>query len=267
MTAHGHSKVLVPLVMAALGAGVLALPIDLPRAQTCPLPRQHVGLTFPMERIDAEWACRLEPIIGDYTTANKIGPVRTAMPEPIYRYLLDRPPLAAALINRLDLGLYKSEAKGPRRWWGSDGEGTEGLVQLLYQDPVSRVYFLEGTHHSRFLPNVSGKAVVLLRMNAVADGQGFGAVETTLVSYTKVDNRLLSGLLSMMRPLIGSTVTRKLMKGLDVVNRLGVEMRQHPDRVLFEAMDPPAFAPEDVAYLQAALLGTVGSPQKGGQAR
>jgi hypothetical protein len=48
-------------------------------------------------------------------------------------------------------------------------------------------------------------------------------------------------------------VERKLVKGLDVVNRLGLEMRRHPDRVLFEAMDPPALDAADIAFLQRAL--------------
>jgi hypothetical protein len=60
-----------------------------------------------------------------------------------------------------------------------------------------------------------------------------------------------------LRPLIGVTVTRKLAKGVDVVNRLGLEMRQHPDRVLFEATDPPSLPPEDITFLKEAL----GSPQ------
>ncbi len=30
-------------------------------------------------------------------------------------------------------------------------------------------------------------------------------------------------------------------------------MRQHPDRVLFEAMDPPALPDEDVAFVKQAL--------------
>lgn len=100
---------------------------------------------------------------------------------------------------------------------------------------------------------MKGKAVVLLRMNPVQEAQGTEAVETTFVSYTRLDNRILSGLMTLLRPLIDSTVTRKLTKGVEVVNRLGLEMRQHPDRVLFEAMDPPPLAAEDVAFLKRAL--------------
>ena len=65
--------------------------------------------------------------------------------------------------------------------------------------------------------------------------------------------RIVSGLVSLLRPLIGGTVTGKLSKGVETVNRLSQLMRQHPHRVLFEAMDPPAFPDEDIAFLKQAL--------------
>jgi hypothetical protein len=178
--------------------------------------------------------------------------------------------LAAALMNRLDLGLYKSEARGPGRYWGDDGEGTQGIVHLVYKDRASRVYYLEGTHHSRLLPNLSGKAVVLLRMNPVQDAQGLPSMDTTIVSYARLDNRLLSGVLTLIRPLVGSTVYRKLTKGIETVHRLGIEFRQHPERVLAEATDPPAFDLDDVAFLKEALTGghgSAGMPTKGAAGR
>lgn len=223
------------------------------QAESCHIAPQHAGVAFPVDRIDPAWACRLQPIIDDFTTANKVGPVRTPLQESVYVYLLDRPPVAAALVNRLELGLYKAETRGPGRYWGDDGEGTVGLVELVYQDPRHRLYYLEGTHHSTLLPHVTGKAVVMLSMAAVKDVTGQEVVETTLVSYTRLDNRVLAGLVSLLRPLVGRTVSRKLIKGVEAVNQLGLEMRRHPDRVLFEATDPPPLPPEDVEFLQQVL--------------
>ena len=223
------------------------------QAESCHIAPQHAGVTFPVERIDAAWVCRLQPIIEDFTTANKVGPILTPLQESVYVYLLDRPPVAAALVNRLELGLYKAETRGPGRYWGDDGEGTVGSVELVYQDPRHRLYYLEGSHHSTLLPHLTGKAVVMLSMVTVKDAAGQEAVETTLVSYTRLDNRVLAGLVSLLRPLVGRTVSRKLMKGINAVNQLGIEMRRHPDRVLFEATDPPPLPPEDVAFLKQAL--------------
>jgi hypothetical protein len=239
------------------------------QAESCHIAPQHAGVIFPVERIDAAWACRLQPIIDEFTTANKVGPVRTPLQESVYVYLLDRPPVAAALVNRLELGLYKAETRGPGRYWGDDGEGTVGLVELVYQDPRHRLYYLEGSHHSTLLPHLTGKAVVMLSMATVKDEAGQEAVETTLVSYTRLDNRVLAGLVSLLRPLVGRTVSRKLMKGVDAVNRLGLEMRRHPDRVLFEATDPPPLQPEDVAFLKQALasMPRAGTHEKGSVSR
>ena len=57
----------------------------------------------------------------------------------------------------------------------------------------------------------------------------------------------------MLRPIIGGIVARKLGKGVETVNRLSLLMRQHPDRVLFKVMDPPAFPDDEVAFVKQAL--------------
>jgi hypothetical protein len=249
-------------VMVWLGAVGFPSPAQ---SETCVLSSQHAGETFPVERIDPAWACRLQTIIDHHTTLNKVGPIRAALPESMYLYLLDRPPLAAALLNRLDLGPYKSDVRGPGTFWGDDGEGTKGIVQLVYKDQSSRIYYLEGTHHSRVLPNITGKAVVFLRMHPVRDADNIEAMDSTMVSYTRLDNRILSGLVSLLHPLIGGTVSRKLGKGVETVHRLGLMMRQQPDRVLLKAMDQPALPDEDLRYLQQALRAVQSSdypPQK-----
>lgn len=224
------------------------------QSETCVLSPEHAGVTFPLEKVDPDWACRLAPIIGNYTTTSKLGPVQTPLPEMVYVYLLDRPPMTATLVNRLGIAPYQSETKGSGRYWASDGEGTEGVVHLVYHDRTSRVYYLEGSHNSRFLPDVTGKAVVLLRINPVTDSDGTEAVESTLVAYTRLDNRLLSGFVSLLRPLVGGIVTQKLTKGVNSVNRLSPMLRQQPDRVLSEAMKPPALSLDDVAFLKQALV-------------
>lgn len=245
------SGVWVPwVVVAALSTGVSPAFAD---ADRCLLPLQHAGVPFPVEQLQPSWSCRLEPILSHYTTANKVGPIRTPLPETVYLYLLDHPPTAAALINRLDLGLYRAEVRGAGRYWGHDGEGTEGIVELVYRDRTSRIYYLEGSHDSRLLPHVTGKAVVLLRMRRLIDQNGVESMESTMVSYTRLDNRVLSGLVSLLRPLVGGIVTRKLTKGVETVNRLSRVMREHPERVLFEATDPPGLPDQDVAFLRQAL--------------
>lgn len=234
--------------------GLTALLSDgLAESDSCVLPSQQAGVTFPMDHVNATWACRLHPIVSHYTTATKIGPMRTPLPEHVFLYLLDHPVMTAALVNRLDFGLYKAELRGSGEFWATDGEGTEGIIHPVIQDGTTRMYFAQGSHDGRLLPKVTGKAVVLLRLHSVTDSRGIASIDSTLVAYLRLDNRFLSGILSLLRPLIGNVVNRQLLKAFDAARLLGGAMREHPERVLFEATDPPALPDEDVAFLKTAL--------------
>lgn len=229
-------------------------------SESCLLSPHHGGMVFPVEKVNREWACQLQSIMDDYTTAGTVGPIRVALSESAYRYLLDHPPLAATLIHRLGFGVYSSELRGPRRFWGDDGEGTKGIVELVYEDAMSRIYFLEGTHKSRLLPHIAGKAVVFLRMDVVREKDSREMIDSTLVVYTKLDNRFLSGLASLLRPLVGRITRGKLRKGVQTVNRLGMAMRQSPEGVLARAVEPPSLSDADLAFLREALGGSLPAP-------
>ncbi|HET6673683.1 MAG TPA: hypothetical protein VFG71_00015 [Nitrospiraceae bacterium] len=249
-----NARPLYPHVLAvAIGfaGGIEAAGVE--SDHVCGLASAHAGVTFPVERVERAWACRLQPIVSNYTTANKIGPIRTSLPEEVYDYLLDHPPMAAHLVNRLDIGLYKAEARALNVFWGTDGEGTEGVVRLVYRDQRTRIYYLEGRHDGTFLPPVTGKAVALFRIQPVPQPKGNEAVDTTVVAYLKLDNRVLSGVMSLLRPLIGNVISRQFMKAFHAADRLSELMRQDPDRVLFEAADAPSLPADEVAFLSRAL--------------
>jgi hypothetical protein len=167
------------------------------------------------------------------------------------------------LIRRLKLGRYQSEARGPDRFWADDGEGTKGIVELVYEDSASRIYFLEGTHESRLLPHVTGKAVVFLRMNVIGDPNRNEAMDSTLVAYTKLDNRFLSGLVSLLHPLVAGIVTSRVQKGVETVDRLGMAMKRDPQRVLSEAEKPPSLPEPHVTFLKRVLGDRPGTSKSG----
>lgn len=264
-TGQAARRTVVAVVVFVAGT-VAALSVGYAESNRCPLPSLHAGVPFPLDQIEAAWTCRIEPIVTHYTTANKVGPIRTPLPEQVYLYLLEHPVMAAALVNRLDLGLYKAELRGPEKFWATDGEGTEGIVYPLYQDRNARIYYVEGTHDGRFLPRVSGKAVVLFKLQPGKDGQGGELVDNTMVAYLRLDNRLYSGLLSLLRPLIGNVVNRQVVKAFDAARRLAGAMRDQPDQVLFEATDPPGLPDEQVAFLKAALAELHNPAQRRGPA-
>lgn len=247
-----HPRLVASGLVVGFGVGIV-LSAGYGQSESCSLSAVHGGLTFPVQRVDPDWACKLQDIIQDHTTETKVGPVGAALSESMYRHLLDHPPFAADMIGRLHLGLYRSEVRGPSRFWGDDGEGTKGIVELVYEDPTSRIYFLEGTHESRLLPHVTGKAVIFLRIGIMRGENGDDATDSTLVAYTRLNNRVLSGLVSLLHPLVTRLIKNRLQKGVETVDRVGRMMRQDPQRVMAVLASPPSLPEHHVAFVKQAL--------------
>ena len=64
---------------------------------------------------------------------------------------------------------------------------------------------------------------------------------------------VFAGIVSLLRPLVGSDVTWKLAEGVDTVNLLSRVMRQQPDQVVSEATKSPGLSSDDVIFLKQAL--------------
>ncbi|GKS58694.1 hypothetical protein YTPLAS18_22210 [Nitrospira sp.] len=227
--------------------------VDPVRAKTCTLPTYYAGMPYPVEEVAPRWTCQVQNVVANSTTANKMGPVRLRIPFHAYDYLLDHPDIAAALVNRLDLGPYKAEMKGPGRFWGTDGEGNQGLVQILHQGDGARMYLLDGTHDGRILPQLRGTAVVLVQARPSTLPDGIETVEADIVAYLQVHNRFIAGAAALLRPMAGALVRRQMQKAVQAAVGLSNAMRTDPDRVLFEATDPPSLPDQAVDFLQATL--------------
>jgi hypothetical protein len=207
--------------------------------EECRLSAEQGGMTFPVEQLDTASRCRLSSVVDHPTTSGTVPPVRTPVSRQLYDYLLDHPSLTAALAQRLGLGKYEFTAKGKDQYWGNDGDGTQGLLSLIHRDGTSRMYDIDGYHEGRVFPLVRVKAVIFLKVAPVTSPDGKPAVETAFVAYTKLNDPVLSGIVWILRPLIGGAITEKLGRGFEVTKQLAGVIAGDPDRILRELPSLP----------------------------
>ncbi len=220
-----------------------------PPEVNCAVAAEQGGTLFPVDKLDTQARCRIGAVINGYTTEGLIGPVQSPVTPELYAYLLDRPPLIASLTDRLGLGAYQFIDRGVNQYWVNDGEGTQGLLTLVYQDSTHRIYHIDGYHEGQVFPMVRAKAAVFMHITPVTTPEGYSIVQTSLRAYTKLDDKILAGLVRILRPLIGEAVTRKLSRGFDVTNQLGTAIAQDRDRVAQQASLVPWLTTADLQTL------------------
>ncbi len=229
-----------------LTVGVLALALVLvvgvravAEKPPCMVVNEHEGVIVPVDRLNEDSRCLLHWVISGHSTVGKIGPVHTPIAQELYRYLLDHPWATAPLVNGLGIGNYTVTRRSPTQFLANDGDGTQGLFTLLHEDPTTRIYHIAGEHQGQLFPSVRAKAVLFVHIRPVTmpettpvSKNGKDEVETQVVSYVRLDDPVLNGLVRILRPLIGDAVTRKITGGMNATVQLGTAIGQDPQRVL-----------------------------------
>jgi hypothetical protein len=254
---RGATRFFAQFAAASL-ASVLVWPA-VAAPESCTIASEQGLSQFPVAHLDPAARCQLGHIVNDFSTAGTLGPVQTPIPLSLYTYLLDRPPLMASLLDRLGLGAYQFAAREPNQFWVNDGDGTQGLLSLVYRDDTSRIYHIDGQHEGHVFPLVRAKAAVFMKIQPATTPEGYPAVQSMLMSYTRLDSSLVAGLVRILRPLVNDAVTRKLSRGFEATNLLGLAIAQNPDRVAQQAALVPWLNVNDLQTL-IGLLYTV--PQR-----
>ncbi len=241
--------------------GVLALALGLvvgvragAEKPPCMVVKEHEGVTVPVNRLNENARCLLHWVISGHSTVGKFGPIHAPIAQELYRFLLDHPWTTAQLVDGLGLGNYTVTRQSPTQFWANDGDGTQGLFTLLHEDPTTRIYHIAGEHQGQLFPSVRAKGVLFIRIQPVATPEAKDEVETQVVSYVRLDDPVLNGLVRLLRPLIGDAVTRKITGGMNTTVQLGSLIGQDPQRVLQQVQALQTIGAEEQQALTQLLL-------------
>jgi hypothetical protein len=196
----------------------------------------------------------MAPVINDYTTHRVMPSFSTPIPGPVYDFMLDHMTLASALARNLGLAEYRITRAGANAFQGDDGQGSEGLITLLYRDTTRRVYHMQGSHHGQVIPLITGEAVILLTYHVKAGADGREQVETRITTYSRIDNPVIAALVKIFQPILRGVVNDKLAHGFLVVHSLGELMAADPERVYRQAEAIQDADKGDMAALRALLV-------------
>ncbi len=210
-------------------------------------------VVFPLEKMERPIRCRLAGVVNEYTTHRLLPVIQTPIQKSVYDFILDHPVLAATLARHLGVASYRVARTGPNAFQGDDGRGSEGVIELLYRDATRRVYHMRGSHRGRLFPVITGEAIILLNYRARMGGEGRESVETSIATYSKLDNPILAKMVRVLQPLFRHVVNEKVAEGFVAAHKLAELMATEPERVYRDAEATPELDKSDVEALKTLL--------------
>ena len=223
---------LTVLVSAPRGGG--AEPDEPPLDSTTPLVTlDALPLGVPRAGLDDDARARVDAILGTSLFSHRVTGLRTRSREPVFRFMLDHPDFAAAVVRALRLGRYQVERRD-EGFWGDDSRGARGMIRLLYADEGRRLYYLEGLYEGRGLPAIQGRMLVLIEFRHEDDPAGGTYLEGSVTGYVRVDTPIVGALAQLAttiaRPTVERAADRKVRRFFGTVSRVSRWAYDQPDQ-------------------------------------
>jgi hypothetical protein len=230
----------IPLVLAWLLAAVAAV-------GGAPLRLVGLAVEDPPTRA----------VVEKPTLVRALAPVRFASTLETTEWLLDHPPLAAALARHLHppLERYHLKAAGAGRYEVDDQGALRGTLRLVAVAPARRVYVCEGQFRSlAHLLTLNGTMVFTLEYRQVRDG-GQPLVEVAPQLYLRLDNVLAHGLVKVLGPLLHGVIDRRVTSLTAATLVVGEHITRDAAGLYREMAAWSDLQPGDLAAFRAAFLG------------
>ncbi|HEX4047829.1 MAG TPA: hypothetical protein VH309_08345 [Elusimicrobiota bacterium] len=208
----------------------------------------------------AEYAAAVRRTVSGATVHAVLGPDVIPLPIAASNFLLDHPDLSAFIVNREKIAPYKIEMLSARRSLADDGDGTEGVLNLLERTGRHRLYYGEGVHHSRVFPDIRAAAVISMDLSAAAGPDGGERTMTTFRVWVRIKSRFVAGLVRTLRPFLRGVVVRKFSKAFTVAESTGRFLARDPGAAAADVDAFPGLHPEERAEILAMISRLKKSP-------
>lgn len=133
---------------------------------------------------------RLEPIVRQAAVATRMDYERYPARPAVFEYLLDHPEFASQVTRAVRAGRYRIW-RSPEGLALDDGWGVHGHFELVHAAPGMRVFFAQGQYESRMLPDIPGRAVVIIEYAFQTGRDGRSTVATSVTAHVALDGKVV----------------------------------------------------------------------------
>jgi hypothetical protein len=205
-------------------------------------------------RLPPEAQRLVQPVVATAQVARGVDHITYPSRREVCEYLLDHPDFAADVARALREGRYRVRRVGDH-YDTQDGRGVSGRMHVLLSQEGRRIFYLVGQYDSRWLPRITGQAVLVLDSRYTTATNGTPMADVSVRGFLRLDNRLLGAFLVLARDFSARTFEERVRKFFGHVERVTGRASSDPLGLLEMLGKMPDLDRERLAQFRQLLLG------------
>jgi hypothetical protein len=194
-----------------------------------------VGAALPATQRGVDWSLLtpddqrlVRPVIATSQIAREVDDIVYPTRREIWEYLLDHPDFAADVARILREGKYRIRRVADH-YEAEDGRGVRAVMRPLYAANGLRVFYLEGSFDSKWLPTLYGRAILVLDSDYIRSQTGTPLASVALNGHLRIDNALFGALMVLARDFSEKTFDRRVRRFFRHVERVNRRATEDPE--------------------------------------
>jgi hypothetical protein len=250
-------------IFAGLAPALNAAESTAAKADTSRAAREEAIRAIPTNKLSRESRSKVSYVLKKTSLYRRLPTQSIACDADLYAFLLNHPEIVVNIWQTMGITRMTMQPGDDGAYQVSDGEGTKGRMEYLYQSPELSVMYSEGTYDGRLYPRtVRGRCLMVLRTSYQRDSSGAPIVTSRLDTFLAVENLGVEIIAKTFQPVIGNAADHNFIETARFVATLSKTAESNPDGMVrlanrLKRLDPQTR--ERFAELVAAV------PRKRGQ--
>ncbi|MBI4620510.1 MAG: hypothetical protein HY739_10155 [Desulfobacterales bacterium] len=190
-------------------------------------------------------------VIEECSVFKEIRGVRFETNSSIYKYLLDRLPLATDIIRGLNIRNLVITRNKDQSFHFKDGESITGDFRLIHKYPKTIVFYGNGQYNGNVIKKLMGKAVIIVEYREDRKGK---FIENVLYIYLKANNRFVELIIKVFKPLARMVLDRKLLSYISTAREVCERITEDSAEVYKDIKDSKEVSKNDLEEYRRFFL-------------
>jgi hypothetical protein len=227
------------------------------KADTSRAARDDAVRAIPFDKLSRESRSKVSHVLQKTSLYRRLPTQSIACDADLYAFLLNHPEIVVHIWQSMGITRMTMQPGEGGIYQVSDGEGTKGRMEYLYQSPELSVLYSEGSYDGRLYPRtVRGRCLMVLRSSYQRDSAGAPIVTSRLDTFLAVENLGVEIIAKTFQPVIGNAADHNFVETARFVATLSKTAESNPEGMVrlanrLNRLDPPTR--EKFAELVAAV--------------
>lgn len=226
--------------------------------------QKKTASSVPLNQLTAEHRLRAKKILDGCSQYRRLPSLQYAIDEPIYRYFLQHPDVAVSTWRVMGISRFEMWQTGPQVFEAQAIDGSEGVVDILYQDPHQMLLICDGNYHNPLLPKaLEASALIWLRLSCSPNAEGSQTVTQKADVFVRFPSPGVSAVAKMLSPVTNSMMDRNLFEVSLYGSMMSRAVRDEPGWIVQVAEQMEGVLPQRKGELISIARQPRPSPMRG----